>query len=106
MGMFDSLFAKCNCGALVEFQSKAGKCELSEYTPATVPPDVAGDLHGQKEKCKCGRTLVVKATVNVAILQDYSDELPNRRGDGDITHMSEEGVHFSDDPQPDDPQED
>jgi len=47
MGMFDSVFAPCPvCGKLLEFQSKAGKCDLKKYTHTSVPAEIAADLIG------------------------------------------------------------
>lgn len=79
MGMFDSMFVKCTCGALIEFQSKAGRCVLAEFTPANVPPDIAGDLNGETEECeKCKKSYTIKTTTQVQVLEDYA--LPNRAG--------------------------
>lgn len=58
MGMFDSVFARCpNCGKQIEFQSKAGECDLSEYNIREVPVEIAADLNHKwnKETCEyCG----------------------------------------------------
>lgn len=56
MGCFDSVSIRCpNCGAKVEFQSKAGACRFYEYDEDEVPIEVAADINGDTEKCpKCG----------------------------------------------------
>ena len=56
MGMFDSVMAKCpDCGELVEFQSKAGHCDLVEYKTYEVPTEIAIDICGDEVACKgCG----------------------------------------------------
>lgn len=64
MGMFDSLYVRCKkCRNEVEFQSKAGDCSLHSYTLSTVPANVAGDLVGQTETCKCGNTISLRGVV-------------------------------------------
>lgn len=63
MGMLDSVFAKCpDCGAEVEFQSKAGICELKKYHSDSVPANVADALNGRIERC-----LACAAQVNVTL---------------------------------------
>lgn len=53
MGMFDSVMAKCpSCGGEVEFQSKAGRCNLDVYYTEDVPTEIAKDLSGQYENCR------------------------------------------------------
>jgi len=56
MGMFDSVYVKCkNCGEFVEFQSKAGDCNLDEYDISNCPPKIAGDIAGETQLCRnCG----------------------------------------------------
>lgn len=66
MGMFDSLYVKCReCGSAVEFQSKAGDCMLHSYSTLTVPGNVAGDLLGQAETCKCGNRITLRGSVTL-----------------------------------------
>jgi predicted RNA-binding Zn-ribbon protein involved in translation (DUF1610 family) len=71
MGMFDSLFVRCPaCGSEIEMQSKAGDRLLHRFTPADVPPEIAGDVHGAEERCDaCGVVVRVttKCTVEVSI---------------------------------------
>ena len=55
MGMFDSVFYDCPCGATVEWQSKAGECCMGAFSPGEVPLAIAGDLHGECQQCDCGR---------------------------------------------------
>lgn len=65
MGMFDSVYARCpRCSAEVEFQSKAGACTLQSYRPDEVPAEIANDLIGHAETCKCG--LVMELTPHYA----------------------------------------
>jgi hypothetical protein len=56
MGMFDTVWVPCaNCGKLLDYQSKAGPCEMNEYTLDTAPPRVQGDLAGEELACvACG----------------------------------------------------
>jgi hypothetical protein len=51
MGCYDSVFVKCpECGKLLEFQSKAGKCRMDKYKHTNVPAVVAIDLIGKDEE--------------------------------------------------------
>lgn len=59
MGMFDSLYVPCACGEEVEFQSKAGDCALERYTLSNCPPRIAGDLIGQSQTCRCGKSEII-----------------------------------------------
>jgi phage FluMu protein Com len=63
MGMFDSVFVSCpNCGHVVEFQSKAGACNLSAYTVDNVPLKILADIDGESKVCpKCQH--VIRVTV-------------------------------------------
>jgi len=57
MGMFDTLNVGCTCGSTVRFQSKAGPCDLNDYTLDDVPDPIAADCIGQSAKKKtrqCG----------------------------------------------------
>lgn len=64
MGMFDSLMVPCpKCGAMVEFQSKAGECILAEYTIEDCPIVILADLMGEKEKCACGQGVELAETI-------------------------------------------
>jgi hypothetical protein len=56
MGMFDSVWHKCECGGDVEWQSKAGECSLAGYEPSSVPEAVAYDLLNETAACRsCGK---------------------------------------------------
>lgn len=45
MGMFDSVFVPCPiCKKLIEFQSKAGECNLKKYHYTSVPANIAMDI--------------------------------------------------------------
>ncbi len=72
MGMFDSVLFACpkpECDERIEAQSKAGECELRNYSPGEVPMVIAGDLHGEIWHCKCGTVvkIVALAGPNVAM---------------------------------------
>ncbi len=56
MGMYDSVVAACEkCGGKVEWQSKAGPCELETYHFTEVPAEIAADIAGDWASCKeCG----------------------------------------------------
>ena len=55
MGMFDIVYVECpECSRMIEFQSKAGNCNLDRFTKRDVPPVIAIDLDGESELCKCG----------------------------------------------------
>ena len=63
MGMFDSLYVSCpECGDIVEFQSKAGDCNLISYEKTNVPIAIAIDLDGKVVLCKCGKAVEISAT--------------------------------------------
>lgn len=57
MGMYDSVIFSCpNCGNKIEFQSKAGVCELEHYSPDRIPCKVAADILHDVEYCsKCSQ---------------------------------------------------
>lgn len=61
MGMFDSVYASCpRCDESVEFQSKAGECRLSGYSPNSVPIVIALDLHNSSKTCpKCNKEVTL-----------------------------------------------
>ena len=62
MGMCDRVIINCpHCGETLEFQSKAGLCELQTFDFGNVPPEIAEDLLGEKQECKCGRVLKLLA---------------------------------------------
>ena len=64
MGMFDSVIIPCAvCGAPLEFQSKAGDCSLRSFTLDNVPSEIAADLNGQWERCKCGAQTTIASHV-------------------------------------------
>lgn len=76
MGMFDTVYAHCECGELVEFQSKAGDCNLASYGSGEVPTEIAKDLEGTYETCKSCNTdvfLWIKplSTRAVPMYEDY-----------------------------------
>lgn len=60
MGMFDSVRVRCECGELVEFQSKSGPCELLIFTLENCPEEVLQDVNRHSPVfCPCGRWLEV-----------------------------------------------
>ena len=62
MGCFDSLIVKCpQCKHDIEFQSKAGKCFLNDFSLEDCPTEILGDLHNQTETCQnCGYGATIK----------------------------------------------
>lgn len=69
MGMFDELHVDCpHCGEDVEFQSKAGDCQLHRYAVQDVPPEIAGDLNGAAEICDaCGKEVTLTVQFMIAV---------------------------------------
>lgn len=62
MGMFDSVNVNCpKCQKIVEFQSKAGNCFLSQFSSHSVPPEIARSLDGTTEICKCGESITLES---------------------------------------------
>jgi hypothetical protein len=52
MGMFDTITFSCpHCGALVEEQTKAGECSLTNFGSDEVPANLAGDILGNTVYC-------------------------------------------------------
>lgn len=77
MGLYDTLNIDCpRCGNPVEFQSKAGPCEMRSYHLHYVPVVVAHDLNGKVEQCRgCDQYVVVRipGVVNtVAMIAEIS----------------------------------
>lgn len=56
MGMFDTVYVRCECGDRAEIQSKAGECQLYDYQAQEgVPTEIARDIRGQTARCRgCG----------------------------------------------------
>lgn len=56
MGLYDRIHAECpNCGATVEFQSKALDCMMDVFTLENAPVEVVYDTMNDPHKCtKCG----------------------------------------------------
>lgn len=85
MGMSDSVIANCpECSAEIEFQSKAGPCNMYRYHSTSVPAEIAVDLNEeyQTERCEgCGTEVRLSAPVprvSMAVSGVFRDE------DGDI----------------------
>ena len=84
MGMFDSVFATCpECHKKLEFQSKAGPCDLKRYNHKSVPAEIAQDLNdygtGYDVIC-CGRKWklvaekIPRISMNVKEIKDHEEE--------------------------------
>ena len=72
MGMFDSLYVSCPCcGNSVEFQSKAGDCNLNEYTVNNVDPRVALDLQNDEEKCESCLNWIKLNVQSIVVVAPY-----------------------------------
>ncbi len=52
MGMFDSVVEICSCGGKVEFQSKAGNCDMDEFDKDSVPTIIAADINNETASCR------------------------------------------------------
>ena len=70
MGMYDSVFAPCPCcNQELEWQTKAGDCNLDSYSPEAVPLDVAKGVNGDIRTCSyCG----VRVTI---LIPRYADTI-------------------------------
>ncbi len=75
MGMFDSVYARCpGCSGEVEFQSKAGSCELKRYSMDSVPPEIAQALSGETATCRsCGGLVTLALTQPIGRVQMVVD---------------------------------
>lgn len=69
MGMFDYVRARCpKCGEMIEEQSKAGPCQLNDYTLYDAPPAVIGDLADEEWWCKaCDSRLKLRVQMMAAL---------------------------------------
>lgn len=56
MGMFDSVMVPCpKCETPVEFQSKAGDCQMDRYTLEDAPAELLLDIMNEPHYCQnCG----------------------------------------------------
>lgn len=71
MGMFDKLLVKCpTCECPIEFQSKAGRCYLDEYTLEDCPLVVLADVASKPpEFCKgCGSRVSVGVAYTAKVI--------------------------------------
>ena len=70
MGMFDRIYVSCKeCGAKIEFQSKAGDCYLAEYSLLDAPANILGDLNGESESCEvCGTVNEIRVNLAAFII--------------------------------------
>jgi hypothetical protein len=55
MGLFDSIYAPCaHCGAPLEFQTKAGDCQMDRFEIDTAPAYLLWDVKDDPKHCiKC-----------------------------------------------------
>jgi ribosomal protein S27AE len=78
MGCFDSIIVECPaCGTEVEFQTKAGDCNLDRFTLEEAPLIVLADCVDRRLRCKkCGRTigLVARALAKVVLYPPGTSE--------------------------------
>ena len=66
MGMYDTVVLYCpKCSEEVDFQSKAGDCELNRYTVDFVPVEIAKAINGNTRKCKCGYEVTIKTKYDI-----------------------------------------
>lgn len=67
MGMFDTVIVRCPlCNTKMEFQSKAGDCELNEYEVYEVPVVVAQDINGSTDWCpSCGKRIEIRVPFKI-----------------------------------------
>ena len=79
MGMFDSIYVSCpTCDEQIEFQSKAGPCDLKRYHYKNVPAAIAMSISGETEICKYCNDKVTLICDDVRIAMIIKDEeLPN-----------------------------
>jgi len=61
MGCFDSVNFRCpRCRQILEVQSKAADCSMSEFSPDAVPAKIAADIAGEMVYCdKCNESWTV-----------------------------------------------
>lgn len=61
MGMYDYICYHCpHCNYLIEDQSKAGGCSLSNYTMETAPPEVINSILGEHTCSECNEVFVIE----------------------------------------------
>ncbi len=78
MGMYDSVFADCKCGKVIEFQSKARPdAYLATYYRTDVPVVIANDLDGRTQSCPvCGTRVTLRSDLPtmVPMAVEYGNE--------------------------------
>lgn len=78
MGMFDTVHVQCpNCRKNLEFQSKAGRCSLTDYSLQTAPVEILGDIAGDQETCDCGEVCKIVVSMHAWV---ETGRNPNRVG--------------------------
>lgn len=85
MGMFDSVFVECTeCSEPVEFQSKAGVCEMKRYHVSSVPLKVAVDLDGETARCSfCNHEMAIVPETRIDRVRMVASTPRMTRPDGD-----------------------
>lgn len=74
MGLYDSLYWRCGCGQLLEWQSKSGECSMTGYHLGNLPADVAGGLADDVQRCEnCGREYIARIQTMVQI-EEWKDD--------------------------------
>lgn len=73
MGMFDRVSARCpNCNEIIEWQSKAGDCNLDDYSIESVPVEIAADIDGEYTSCdNCTHSVRIKSIFPITRLPMY-----------------------------------
>ena len=68
MGCYDAIQFNClDCGAVIEAQSKGGRCMMDVFPCDAVPIEVAGMPIGDVVKCKCGSEFKVAGPAYVQL---------------------------------------
>ncbi len=67
MGLFDEVCFTClDCGGRATVQSKAGDCEMHQFSADEVPVEIAADVIGEYALCdECGTAFEVQSFIGV-----------------------------------------
>ena len=67
MGCFDTINFRCpECGEKVEYQSKAGYCNMDELEEYEVPLEIAAEADGERVRCKsCDETFTARKLLDI-----------------------------------------
>ena len=72
MGMYDSLWVECpRCNTQIEFQSKAGDCDLRDYNIQNVPPEIALDCKYDEELCPDCEEYIKLNVQSIVVITPY-----------------------------------